>query len=70
MNKNSRNRRRLAGKSFSKGNRELVFDICTTLPNSKNLGWRKQTISTGNIERKTKFPKVARNGYSQSESKS
>lgn len=60
MNKNSKNRRRIAAKNFHKGNRETVFDICITMPNSSNLGWRKQTIAMGDIQRKSKFPKVAR----------
>lgn len=70
MNKNSKNRRRIASKNANKGNRETIFDICMTLPNSNSLGYRKQTISIGHLQRKSKFPKVARKGYSQTETKS
>ncbi len=69
MNKNSRNRRSIALKNAHKGNRENVFDICLTMPGG-SLGWRKQTISIGYLQRKSKFPKVARKGgYSQTETK-
>lgn len=70
MNKNSKARRKIAAKNFKSGNRETTFDICITMPNSSSLGWRKQIIGVGDFKRKSKFPKVARKGFSQTESKS
>jgi hypothetical protein len=64
MNKNTRNRRSIARKNFHHGNKETVFDISTTMPNSSNLGVRKYTISIGYAKRKSQNPKVA-NGNRQ-----
>lgn len=59
MNKNSKNRRRIALANFNKGMSETIFDISTTIPNSSNLGIRKYTVGIGYVKRTGTKAKVA-----------
>lgn len=68
MNKNSKSRWRIALKNYHRGQNETSFLILATMPNSRQLGERKQTITIGNGKRKNKNPKVAGKRFNQTSS--